>query len=106
MIVRRHPRRSPPISTFLSAPNRFAPKFFPLTFLADPHLLSPAVSISCRNGGGGEKGSRQSSAHVTTPLKSTLARQSASVANKRLTSWLSPVHATLTKIMGGSRRYS
>ena len=52
MIVRRHPRRSPPISTLLSAPNRFAPKFFPLTLLSDAHLLNPTVSISYRNGGG------------------------------------------------------
>ena len=105
MIVRRHPRRSSPISTFLSAPNPFAPKFFPLTLLSDLHLLNPTVSISYKNGGGEGRGSRQSSAHVPTPLKSTLARQPASVANKRLTPRLSPLQATLTKIIGGGVGY-
>src|SRR5947208_2974432 len=100
MIVRRHPRRSPPISTFLSA-DRFAPKFFPLTLLSDPHPLNPVASTSCRNGGERGKGPRQSSAHVPTPLKSTPARQSVGVANKGLTPKLSLLDATLTKNIGG-----
>src|SRR5438874_13672409 len=102
MIERHHSCRSLRFSAISCARNPLTSNPFPLTLLSDPHRLNPAVSISYKNRGG--KGSRHSSAHVPTLLKSTLARQSASVANKRLTSRLSPVDATLTKNMGGGAR--
>ncbi len=95
MILRRHSCRSLPFSTISWALKSLASNSFPITLLSDSHPLNLTVSISYKTGGG--KGSRQSSAHVPTPLKSTLARQSASVANKGLTPRLSPLDAALTK---------
>src|SRR5437879_4301884 len=98
MMESRRACRGLQFSTIPWARNPLVSNSFPLTFLADPHLLNPTVSISYKNGGG--KGSRQSSTHVPTPLKSTPAGQSTSVANKGLTPKLSLLDATLTKNIG------
>jgi len=102
------------LSSLLSA-SFMSPKSFPLNSFADPHLLTPVTSILYRkHGGRGRRlsvptsnlqGSNLFTCHSSkdgpvSPLTATLTDLPASVANKRLTAWLSPLDATLTKNRG------
>src|SRR5437016_11586060 len=101
MIERHHSCRGLRFSKMSWARNPLASNSFPLKLLSDPPPAKSYCVNLLQKWWEQGRGSRQSSAHVPTPLKSTLAPQPASVANKRLTPRLSPLHATLTKIIGG-----
>ena len=77
---------------------RYVPNSFALYPFGDPHPLNPAVSISCRNGGGGCTRSRRSRPKPFTINTYTTVPPAA--ANKRLTPRLSPLDARFTKTQG------
>src|SRR5438876_11746261 len=96
------PRRSSPISTFLSAPNPFAPKFFPLTLLSDPHLLNPTVSNSYKMVGGGVEAVKRP---CPNPLKINTCTTVRKCCKQKTYAPAKPLDAILTKIKGGRGAY-
>src|SRR6266568_5793673 len=74
-------------------------KSLPHNLFADPHPLTPVESYRFKNSGGG--GPDVSHPPSISPLAATLMGLLASVPNKRLTTCLSPLDATLTKNRGG-----
>jgi len=113
VFVATHPRRSlDSFSRPTSTPHHPYPKSHGITSFTDPHPLSSVVSYRFKNMAG-EGHSRSKSVHYVvtslphllassslSPLAATLMDLRASVANKRLTAWLSPLDATLTKNRG------
>src|SRR6266581_3672372 len=75
-------------------------KSLPHNLFADPHPLTPVESYRFKNSGGGGPG--VSHPPSISPLAATLMGLLASVPNKRLTTCLSPLDATLTKNRGGT----
>ena len=98
MIERHHSCRGLRFSKMSWARNPLASNSFLLKLLSDPHPLNPAVSISCRNGGGGCTRSRRSRPKPFTINTYTTVPPAA--ANKRLTPRLSPLDARFTKTQG------
>jgi hypothetical protein len=62
----------------------------------DPHPLTPSESYRFKNSAG------RVYSPCLNPFSCNIYGLPASVANKRLTAWLSPLHATLTKNTGGT----
>ena len=111
VFVATHPRRSlDSFSRPTSTPHHPYPKSHGITSFTDPHPLSSVVSYRFKNMAG--RGILVLSLFITSllhyllassslsPLAATLMDLRASVANKRLTAWLSPLDATLTKNRG------
>jgi hypothetical protein len=87
-------------------------KSFAVNSFADPHPLNSVASIFYKNIGGRGRGILVLSLFIASllhcllassslsPLAATLMYLPASIANKRLTVWVSPLDATLTKTGG------
>ncbi len=95
VILAQHPRR--PLASFLGRtvfPTPYPLFFSPLTIEAPPQSWSadpdPVGNVHC-----------PLPTIALSPLAATLMDLPASVANKRLTAWISPLDATLTKNTGG-----
>jgi len=109
VFVKRISRRSPRSGNVQTCQRSdvvtsFTPNSHRIISFTDPHLLTTAVSYRYKITGG--EGVSQAATFSPTlppvnPLTATLMDLPASVANKRLTVWLNPLDATLTKNRGG-----